>query len=129
MFTAGDVHQHAVVACVCIYLVSFGFGMSPIPWTINAEIYQLPVRAQCISFATVIHWLTNYIVSATCLSLAEALSTHRNSPINHPNGLFWLYALILVIGFGFLYRSMPETRGLALEQIGALFKDPDECDA
>lgn len=126
VFSANDVSEPAVIVCVMLYLFSFGLGMSPVPWTVNAEIYPLSVRAQCITCSTATNWLNNFVVAATFLSLATALSTHRDDPSDHPDGVFWLYATFLIVGFMCLYWTMPETNGLTLEQIGGLFKDPDD---
>ena len=35
-----------------IYLLSFGVGMSPVPWAVNAEIYPMRVRTACVGIAT-----------------------------------------------------------------------------
>jgi len=45
------------------------------PWTVNAEIYPLHLRASCISISTSVNWLMTFVVSVTFLQLAAALST------------------------------------------------------
>ena len=32
-------------------------------------------------------------------------------------GTFWLYAVICLLGFGFIFFKLPETKGKTLEQI------------
>mmetsp|Transcript_120141 Transcript_120141/g.218349 ORF Transcript_120141/g.218349 Transcript_120141/m.218349 type:complete len:521 (-) Transcript_120141:73-1635(-) len=128
VFYAEEVSKPAVIVFVMLYLMSFGAGMSPVPWTVNAEIHPLPVRAQCISCSCSTNWINNYIVSATFLSLAEALSTHRSDREGHPDGVFWLYAAFTGVGMLVLYRHMPETKGLTLEEMGQLFEDADDAD-
>jgi SP family myo-inositol transporter-like MFS transporter 13 len=97
-----------------MYLFSFGLGMSGLPWVINAEIYPLRCRAMANSTATAVNWLCNILISSTFLSLASrhALALH---------GAFFLYAAIGFTGFVGLYFTMPETCGLALEEIEDLF--------
>mmetsp|Transcript_76204 Transcript_76204/g.163460 ORF Transcript_76204/g.163460 Transcript_76204/m.163460 type:complete len:512 (-) Transcript_76204:16-1551(-) len=127
IFSAGDVSRPAVVACVILYLFCFGVGLSPVPWTVNAEIYPLHSRASCISMSTSVNWLMNFVVSVTFLHLATSLSTYPGHEAKgHPNGVFWVYSAISVVGFVLLWRLMPETKGLALEHIGKLFTDPDD---
>lgn len=106
---------------MCTYLVAFGIGMSPMPWVVNAEIYPADVRSVANSLATTSNWIANSVVSATFLHLAEALSTHQHSPSEHPDGAFWLYAVIALVGLALLTRFMPETRGKSLEEMDALF--------
>jgi SP family myo-inositol transporter-like MFS transporter 13 len=125
-FSLNDVSQELVVAAVALYLISFGVGMSPVPWTVNAEIYPLHVRGQCLSLATSTNWAMNFIVARTFLTLATSLSSFAEDRGQHPNGVFFLYASISVIGLVLLYLHMPETKGLALEEIGRLFTKPDD---
>ena len=95
--------------------------MSPIPWTVNAEIYPTSVRANCISCSTSTNWLMNFIVSQTFLSMATAMSSYPDCANGHPNGVFFLYASVAVIGIFFVKFRMPETMGKTLEEISELF--------
>eukprot|EP00811_Abedinium_folium_P029547 NODE_4662_length_1864_cov_1.567070.p1 GENE.NODE_4662_length_1864_cov_1.567070~~NODE_4662_length_1864_cov_1.567070.p1 ORF type:complete len:503 (+),score=160.65 NODE_4662_length_1864_cov_1.567070:119-1627(+) len=122
-FAFDTVSTAAVVIFVVLYLMCFGFGLSPLPWTINAEIYPLPVRAQCMSLATSMNWLCDFIVTETYLTLGSALSTSSTDAADHPDGVFWLFAAIGATGFCLLWWKMPETKGMALEDIGELFMD------
>lgn len=124
-FSMDTVSQEAVIMAMMLYLVSFGLGMSPVPWTVNAEIYPLHVRAQCISMSTSTNWAMNFVVAQTFLSLANHLSTHSDDKNLHPDGIFFLYASIAAMGFVLLWSYMPETKGLTLEQIGEVFTKPE----
>ena len=87
--------------------------MSPVPWAINAEIYPMPVRAQCVGIATACNWIMNFIVAASFLSLQDLLGKA---------GAFWLYGGVAVLGTARLCVAMPETSGRSLEQIEQLFR-------
>lgn len=103
------------------YLVAFGFGMSPIPWLVNAEIYPIRVRSTAISISTGVNWVANLIVSTTFLSLAKVTSTDRENAENHPDGAFWIYAAIASLGLVWVAFTLPETNGKTLEEIGLYF--------
>lgn len=120
-FTADDVSQTAVVVSIMIYVYMFGFGVAGTPWVVNSEIYPLHVRARCIGAATAINWFANFLVSETFLTLAKHLSTSSSDPANHPNGVFFLYAVIGLVSLISLYFKMPETRGVSLEDTKSLF--------
>merc|ERR1712226_71286 len=105
------------------YLVVFGIGMAPLPWIVNSEIYPLQARSACIGIATAANWIGNFVVAATFIDLSKVLSTDRACPEAHPDGAFWLYSAIAAAGFLFLAAKMPETKGLSLEQISALFEE------
>eukprot|EP00937_MAST-01D_sp_MAST-1D-sp2_P001301 g1301.t1 len=111
----------ALVAMVA-YLLFFGIGLAPMPWTVNAEIYPLHVRSRCIAITTGVNWAANFVVSLTFLSLGEALSTNRLDAKHHPDGVFWLYAGVGALCWFWLYLRMPETKGLSLEAISKLFE-------
>jgi len=95
------------------YLISFGLGMSPIPWALNAELYPLGVRSICVGIATATNWISNFVVAATFLSLEEMLG---------PAGTFSLYGGFALCGFFWLWWRMPETAGKSLEEIEELFR-------
>jgi len=126
VFTAHTVNLPLIIIFVALYLLSFGLGMSPVPWTVNAEIYPQSVRGTCISISTATNWISNFIVSSTFLSFSILMSTNHVDPHNHPNGVFWFYGAIALVGLILLSVYMPETKGLTLEQIGRLFEAPDE---
>ncbi|CAH0493536.1 unnamed protein product [Peronospora farinosa] len=96
-----------------VYLAFFASGMGCMPWTINAEIYPLRVRSFAISLATSVCWVSNLLVSFTFLSIVDELSVY---------GAFWLYASIALFGFTYLWKELPETKGLELEEIQQIFE-------
>eukprot|EP00421_Protoceratium_reticulatum_P037914 CAMPEP_0168486274 /NCGR_PEP_ID=MMETSP0228-20121227/67038_1 /TAXON_ID=133427 /ORGANISM="Protoceratium reticulatum, Strain CCCM 535 (=CCMP 1889)" /LENGTH=553 /DNA_ID=CAMNT_0008502859 /DNA_START=18 /DNA_END=1679 /DNA_ORIENTATION=- len=125
-FSQVDVSLTAVIFLVALYLLFFGIGMSPVPWTVNAEIYPQAVRASCISISTATNWIMNFVVSETFLGLAAALSSSATDPQGHPNGVFFFYSAIATLGWVHLFFKLPETKGLSLEEIGSLFIQPEE---
>ncbi len=107
------------VASMVIYLFTFGLGMGAMPWTICAEIFPLHVRSLANSLTTSVNWIGNVIISATFLSVA---SPH----VLTQYGAFWLYAVIAFSGLVGLCFTLPETKGVPLEEIEALFVRPGD---
>jgi len=120
----GEGQSNLAVWAMVAYLIVFGVGLSPMPWTVNSEIYPLRVRSTAVSISTGVNWVANYIVSATFLTISTALSTDADDGKDHPDGAFWLYAAITAVGWVWLYCYMPETKGKALEEIEELFAHP-----
>jgi SP family myo-inositol transporter-like MFS transporter 13 len=119
MFKAGG---SWTAAAMVAYLFVFGIGLAPMPWTVNAEIYPLHAKSLCMSIATSVNWISNYVVSATFLTLGNALSTDRVHPEKNPDGAFFLFGAISAAGWFWVYANMPETKGLSLEEITSLFE-------
>jgi len=95
------------------YLVAFGMGLSSGPWIVNSEIYPLEVRGVGNAAAVTTNWAFNFIISMSFLSLCNA--------IGKPLTFFGL-AAIAFAGYVWLRVALPETKGLALEEIQALFE-------
>ncbi|POM68383.1 Inositol transporter [Phytophthora palmivora] len=102
----------AILIAMFLYLAFFASGMGCMPWTINAEIYPLRVRSFALSISTSVNWVSNLLVSFTFLSTINALA---------PYGAFWLYAIVSLFGFAFLWKALPETKGMKLEEIQQVF--------
>lgn len=100
-------------ASLIIYVAAFALGLGPIFWLLIAEIYPLSVRGLAMSLATVTNWAANFIIAVTFLSLVDLIGE---------SGVFLLYALIAVLAWIFIFKLVPETKGLSLEQIEAYFR-------
>ncbi|KAF9569873.1 general substrate transporter [Agrocybe pediades] len=108
-----DVPQtpNAVVICVIIFNAAFGYSWGPIPWLYPPEIMPLNFRAKGVSISTATNWLFNFIVGEVTPYLQELIEW-RLYPMH---GFFCVCSFILVY---FLY---PETKGVPLEEMDAVF--------
>jgi sugar porter (SP) family MFS transporter len=96
------------IACVAVYIAFFSFGLGAVIWVVVSEIYPLIVRGSGMAMATMGHWIANFVVSLTYLSLIQAIGETFT---------LWLYALMCVGAFVFCYFLVPETKGRSLEEI------------
>jgi SP family galactose:H+ symporter-like MFS transporter len=101
------------VICVMLYVACFAISLGPIFWLMIAEIYPLKIRGRAMALATVANWGSNLLVALTFLSLLHSLGR----PVT-----FWLYAIVGVIGWIFVLKMVPETKGKTLEQIEAQWR-------
>ncbi|CAM1509323.1 Fc.00g030620.m01.CDS01 [Cosmosporella sp. VM-42] len=108
-------HQGAAITIlisIMVYVASYALGLGNVPW-MQSELFPLAVRSLGSGISTATNWSANFVVGLTFLPLMDALS---------PSWTFVLYAIVCVIGYGFVYRIYPETAGLSLEEATALLE-------
>eukprot|EP01018_Ginkgo_biloba_P038248 Gb_38138 [translate_table: standard] len=95
-----------------VYVLTFSLGVGPVPWIVMGEILPARVRGTAGSFATLMSWLSAWVVTLTFNFMLE-----WSAP-----GSFWIFSTICAINVIFVALFVPETRGRTLEQIEASFK-------
>ena len=98
-----------------LYITMFSPGLGAMPWTITAEIFPLWARSRCNAVTTAVNWCTNLVVSQTFLLLIAAITRQ---------GAFFLFSGLTLVGWTVFYVTVPETKGVPLEGIAALFASP-----
>ncbi len=96
------------LVCLIVYIAGFAVGLGPVFWLMISEIFPLRVRGPGMATSTVANWLSNFLISATFLSVVAAVSRA---------GTFWIYAGLGVLAFVFFLKRVPETRNRSLEDI------------
>ncbi|KAI9461812.1 general substrate transporter [Boletus coccyginus] len=108
----------AVVVCVIVFNAAFGYSWGPIPWLYPPEIMPLTFRSKGVSISTATNWAFNFIVGETTPYLQEVI-TWRLYPMH---GFYCACSFVLVY---FLY---PETMGVPLEEMDAVFGEEERLD-
>ena len=93
-----------VVSAISIY----GLTLAPITWVLLSEIFPNKIRGHAMSVATFALWTSCAILTLSFPFLNRGLGT---------SGTFVVYAAICVLGFFFILKKLPETKGKSLEQI------------
>ncbi|XP_060203198.1 D-xylose-proton symporter-like 3, chloroplastic isoform X2 [Lycium barbarum] len=94
----------ALLLYVGCYQISFG----PISWLMVSEIFPLRTRGKGISLAVLTNFGSNAIVTFAFSPLKELLGAEN---------LFLLFGVIALLSLLFVVTSVPETKGLSLEEI------------
>ena len=97
-----------VVAAIACYAMS----LAPVTWVVISEIFPNRIRGVAMSIAVLALWMACTILTFTFPYLNRAFGAH---------GTFWLYAAICIIGCGFVWQRLPETKDKTLEQIESEF--------
>ncbi|MDD5183935.1 MAG: sugar porter family MFS transporter [Paludibacter sp.] len=98
----------AVLSLVVIAIGIYAMSLAPIVWVILSEIFPNRIRGAAMAMATFALWIACFILTYTFPLLNKSLGAA---------GTFWVYAGICVLGFVFVLRKLPETKGKSLEEI------------
>jgi len=93
-----------VVAAIACYAMS----LAPVTWVVLSEIFPNRIRGTAMSIATFSLWSACFVLTYTFPLLNSLLKA---------SGTFWLYGFICILGFWFILKKLPETKGKSLEQI------------
>ncbi|XP_054996326.1 solute carrier family 2, facilitated glucose transporter member 10 isoform X2 [Sorex araneus] len=101
------------LVCMMVFVSAFSFGFGPVTWLVLSEIYPAQIRGRAFAFCNSFNWAANLFVSLSFLNLLGSI------------GLSWtflLYGFTAVLGLGFIYWFVPETKGLSLAEIDKQFQ-------
>lgn len=96
---------------IIIYTASFMMSWGPICWVLIAEIFPNKIRGQAVAIAVAAQWTANFLISATYPSMMEISGAFT----------YGFYGVMAVLSALFVWKMVPETKGLTLEQMDTLF--------
>jgi len=102
------------------FMLSFGMSWAVGMWVLLGEIFPNYMRAQGMAIAVALNWVANFIISQ-----GFPMINDNQYLVENFHGAFpmWLFASIGVIGFLFLQRCVPETKGVSLEKMEKVMID------
>jgi sugar porter (SP) family MFS transporter len=95
------------------FITSFAIGVGGTGWLIQGEVFPTAVRGRAAAIGASVDWLANFVIIQWFPTLNSAI------------GLAWvmvLFAALSLLAIGFIARFLPETKGLPLEEVTALFE-------
>ncbi len=93
---------------VVIAIACYAMSLAPVTWVILSEIFPNRIRGIAMSVATLALWAACFVLTYTFPVLNSLLKV---------SGTFWLYGFICILGFWFILKRLPETKGKTLEEI------------
>ena len=102
--------QGGFVFFVFLFIAAHAIGQGSVIWVFIAEIFPNAVRAAGMSFGSLIHWIFAALISQTFPFFA-------GHPAIGGARIFGFFALMMVLQLLFVWKMMPETRGVALEKM------------
>eukprot|EP00439_Symbiodinium_sp_Y106_P045599 s1888_g5.t2 len=112
--TAGptSVAAYVTVSMVFTFVINFAYGWGPMVWVYCAEMFPLRSRSRCVGVTTMSSWVGNYLIAQMSPVLLEGLGLES----------FFVFAGFSAAALA-LACWLPETRGVALEDIERLFDE------
>ena len=102
----------AVPVFLFVYIGFFAFSQGAVIWVFIAEVFPNEVRARGQSLGSFTHWLLAAIVANIFPFFAN---TFGGAPV------FLFFTIMMVLQLLFVWKVMPETKGLSLEEIEKQF--------
>lgn len=102
-----------VVASMVFFFVSnFAYGWGPMVWVYCAEIFPLKYRSRGVGLTTTSNWVGNFLIAQFTPMMLESLGF----------GTFFVFGAFSAISL-VVACWLPETKGLMLEDIDAIFDE------
>ena len=102
----------AVLSLVVSAIAIYSMSLAPIVWVILSEIFPNRVRGAAMALSTLGLWIACFILTYTFPLLNKSVGAA---------GTFWVYAGVCLLGFVFILKKLPETKGKSLEEIEKMF--------
>lgn len=93
-----------VLAAIAIYAIT----LAPVTWVLLSEIFPNRIRGMAVSIGTFSLWMACFLLTYTFPLINASMGA---------SGSFGLYCVICALGFIFILRKVPETKGVSLEEL------------
>lgn len=102
---------------ILFFMLLFAMGWGAGAWVLISEIFPEKIRGFGMSLAVSLMWVANFLIT-------QFFPTVNDNPYlqQHFNGAFsmWIFVVFNIACYWFLQRYVPETKGVALENIEQL---------
>ncbi|RDX58718.1 Sugar transport protein 1, partial [Mucuna pruriens] len=102
-----------VVVAICVYVSGFAWSWGPLGWLVPSEIFPLEVR----SAAQSVNVSVNMIFTFAIAQIFTTMLCHMKF------GLFIFFAFFVVVMSAFIYKFLPETKGVPIEEMTCVWQN------
>lgn len=102
----------SLLACICLYMASFAIAWGGVPWVYPSEIFPMAVKEKAMSTSVCSQWTANFFIAYIVPQQVQKFEVC---------GTFLFYSCCLLVNGALVYALIPETKGLELEEMEALF--------
>ena len=97
---------------------TFTLGLAPLSWIIVSEIFPNRVRSAALAVVCVFLFGSSFLTAQLFPMAMDWLRQTTGTPA----GMYVIFALICISCALFVWRMMPETKGITLEEMGAFWR-------
>jgi len=108
-----SIGAYFAISFVFVFTFAFSATWGPIVWVVQSETMPLRVRAKGGALATTSNWVMNAIIGKTSPLIVDKIEEY----------IYLMFAILCFLGGLYTYLCVPETKGVALEDVAALFKN------
>jgi sugar porter (SP) family MFS transporter len=112
-FASGTFRLVVIMVGLDFFIASFAVGVGGTGWTLQGEVFPTAVRGQAAAFAAMIDWLANFLIIEIFPVSQNAISL---------GGVLVCFAGLCALAIVFVWKFLPETKGLPVEEIVRIFE-------
>lgn len=91
-----------------LYIVAFAVSWGPVMWVLLGEMFPNEIRGAALAISGATNWVANFTVTVSFLPLLKTVGL---------TGAYAFYAMAAAISLPFVWLTVSETKGKALEQM------------
>jgi MFS transporter, SP family, xylose:H+ symportor len=104
--------------CMLAYIAGFAVSWGPVTWVLLSEIFPNQIRGKAMALAVAAQWIANYVVSWSFPIMND--NPFLVEKFNHGFS-YWIYGVMSILAAAFVWKMVPETKGLSLEEMEKLW--------
>jgi MFS transporter, SP family, arabinose:H+ symporter len=116
-FTSGTLRLVVIMIGLDFFIASFAVGVGGTGWTLQGEVFPTAVRGQAAAFCAMIDWLANFLIIEIFPVTQNAISL---------GGVMVVFAGLCALAIVFVWKFLPETKELPVEEIVRVFERQQE---
>jgi SP family arabinose:H+ symporter-like MFS transporter len=109
---SGTLRLVVIMVGLDFFIASFAIGVGGVGWTLQGEVFPTAVRGQAAAIAAMFDWLANFALIEVFPVTQNAISLA---------GVMVVFAGLCALAIVFVWKFLPETKGLPVEEIVKLF--------
>jgi sugar porter (SP) family MFS transporter len=96
-----------------IFIASFAMGVGGTGWLLQGEVFPTAVRGRAAANCAAVNWIANFAIIEAFPTLQAAIGLPA---------VMVVLAVLSMVAIGFIFRFLPETKTLSVEEVVTLFE-------